>query len=136
MSSNKKYCLETSSTTIYNFYTKTNKVSVVSGTKIEELDSMESRTIILKLINLASARERFRTERSGNKPILCTAFMVKFGEKLIRARQAHLDSLLRSTHVRKELKDLVSALLKDVRQGKIRVCISLAKLLTNKAHVP
>jgi len=125
MSSDKKYRLKTSSTNVYKFYTKTNKVVVISGTKQEDLDAMEPRTIILRLLNLASVRERFREEGAVRKPILCTAFMIKFGERLKTTRRIDLESLLQSTHVRTHQKDVVRDLLKDVIIGKIRVRISL-----------
>ena len=123
MFSDKIYRLQTSSATVYTFYTKTNRVSVVSGIKMEELDSMEPRTIILKLISLASVREKFREERSVNRPILCTAFMIKIAERLKSTRHGELESLLKTLHVRKELKDLVRELLRDVIEKKMRVHI-------------
>jgi len=135
MSSDTKYHLKTSSTTVYKFYPKTNKVVVMSGSKKEELDVMEPRTIILKLLNLASARERFRTEGAVRKPILCTAFMIKFGERLKTTRTVDLESLLHSTHVRKHQKDVVRDLLKDVIQGKIRVRVSPRHALIKVGNV-
>jgi len=66
-------------------------------------------------------REKFREEGAVRKPILCTAFMIKFGERLKTTRQVDLESLLQSAHVRKYQKDVVRELLKDVIIGKIRV---------------
>jgi hypothetical protein len=123
MSSHTKYHLKTSSTTVYKFYPKTNKVIVISGSKREELDIMEPRTIILKLLSLVSVREGFHRKGAVRRPILCTAFMIKLGERLKTTRTVDLESVLRTAHVRKHQKDVVRDLLKDVKQDKVKVRI-------------